>query len=169
MRELTKYDNGSKINSNVLKLQYFEGSIEPEDAHILADLLFGRNLEIEEMFAFLVKCDRNPALRQIFDYVVRARGRLGQLKVLSSLEGSIERINEIIENSNDEVVLKAVRLLVELYEKFRLISDYNVYSSDSTHNSASDIIGYIISKTKKIKGEKEDNELAETLIYAAER
>ncbi len=157
----------SKLDSKILRLQYFDSSIEPDDANILLDVLLGKDIMVEDMFTILVKCDRNPTFRQFFEYVIRARGKIGQLKVLKSIEKSINRLDLIIENGEDETVIKAVKLFLELYERLRAIAENSSYNIDN--KSSNDIIGYIISKTKKIKGEKEDDELAETIVYTSER
>lgn len=94
-----------------------------ESLGLFLKIVNGERLSENDLLEFLTLERGSSKLHELLEQLIRLRSRILQARLQSVLDRALTRVEEIVEGSSDEeLVLRAVRLISEISSKVRVQS-----------------------------------------------
>lgn len=112
-----------------------------ESLGLFLKIVNGERLSENDLLEFLTLERGGSKLHELLEQLIRLRSRILQARLQGVLDRALTRVEEIIEGSSDEeLVLRAVRLVSEISSKIRVQSASLSITYEADENSVASYI-----------------------------
>ncbi|MEO0132651.1 MAG: hypothetical protein ABIK73_06975 [candidate division WOR-3 bacterium] len=112
-----------------------------ESLGLFLKIVNGEHLSENDLLEFLTLERGGSKLHELLEQLIRLRSRILQARLQGVLDRALTRVEEIIEGSSDEeLVLRAVRLVSEISSKIRVQSASLSITYEADENSVASYI-----------------------------